>query len=100
MLNPARFVTTVFLVAPFSVLTCLAQTTSKPSPSPRVSSTITGRVTIHGQGLSGVIVALWDPSFSEPQQNRSIIAKTDPDGNYRITNIPVGNYSIAPTSAE
>jgi hypothetical protein len=94
-MNPPRFVA-IFLVASSSVLTCLAQPTSKPTPSLRAASTITGRVTVHGRGLSGVVVALWD----EPQQHRSIIAKTDPDGNYRIANIPVGNYSIAPTSAD
>src|ERR1700730_6965330 len=87
MTNRSRFVATVFLIASVCVLTCLAQTTSKPNPSSRPASTITGRVTVHGQGLSGVMVALWDRSSFEPQQQGSIIAKTDPDGNYRIANI-------------
>lgn len=99
-MNPTRLVATVLLMASFSVLTCLAQSTSKPNPSAKPASTITGRVTFHGHGLSGVLVALWDRSSIEPQQQGSIIAKTDPDGNYRIANIPVGNYSIAPRSAE
>jgi protocatechuate 3,4-dioxygenase beta subunit len=100
MKNPTRFVATFFLLAPLSVLTCLAQSTSKPNPSAKTTTTITGRVTVHGQGLSGAFVALWDRSLIEPQSQGTITARTDQDGNYRIANIPVGNYSIAPRSRE
>ena len=59
------------------------------------TSTISGKVTVGGKGLQGVVVAL---VISE--QHRSIFrptrfrSTTDQDGNYRITNVTPGNYEV------
>jgi hypothetical protein len=100
MKNRSCFVATVFLIASGCVSTCVAQSSSKSSPSPKPASTITGRVTVHGQGFSGAVVALWDRLHSEPQSQGTLTARTDQDGNYKIASIPVGNYNVSPRSAE
>jgi hypothetical protein len=63
------------------------------------TSTISGKVTVGGKGLQGIIVALAlsNPYRSNfrPTRFRSI---TDQDGNYRITNVPPGSYDVIAAS--
>ena len=63
------------------------------------NSTISGKVTVGGKGLQGIIVALtisdqYRSNF-RPTRFRSI---TDQDGNYRITNVPPGTYDVIAAS--
>lgn len=60
-----------------------------------VTSTISGKVTIGGKGLSGVVVGLaisdqYRSNF-RPTRFRST---TDEEGNYRITKVPPGSYEV------
>src|SRR5437868_5218124 len=63
---------------------------------------ITGRVTAHGKGLAGVTVTLRAANmggFAVQSSQDLPQVKTDADGNYRITDIPVGSYLVAPVAA-
>jgi carboxypeptidase family protein len=55
-------------------------------------STITGRVTLKGNGLPGITVG------ARPQSSGRtippVIATTDQDGNYRLSNLPGGQYDV------
>src|SRR5438876_8684109 len=67
-----------------------SQTQKKPS-----TNSVSGRITIRGKGAPGIVVGIRDLDFS-PQPSPAIRATTDQDGNYRISNIPAGNYQISP----
>ena len=59
------------------------------------TSTISGKVTVGGKGLQGVVVGLVSGdryrSNSHPTRFRGT---TDEDGNYRIRNVPPGTYEV------
>jgi hypothetical protein len=62
-------------------------------------STVSGKVTVGGKGLQGIIVALaisdqYRSNF-RPTRFRST---TDIDGNYRIMNVPPGSYDVIAAS--
>jgi hypothetical protein len=59
---------------------------------------ISGRVTVHGKGLSGVIVTLRAGGFGQAQSQTAPQATTDADGKYRITDIPIGSYVVTPVA--
>jgi uncharacterized protein (DUF2141 family) len=63
------------------------------------TSTISGKVTVGGKGLQGVVVGLVISdqygSNGRPTRFRAI---TDEDGNYRITKVPPGTYDVVPAS--
>src|SRR5947209_6774817 len=66
-----------------------------PSTVNKSGGTITGRVTAHGKGLAGVTVTLRTANFGNQTQDLPQ-ARTDADGNYRLTGIPMGNYFVTP----
>ncbi len=59
-----------------------------------VSASVSGRITARGKGVPGVTVS----AFSLPFAGQAVPSKTvtDQEGNYRLTNIPPGNYQISP----
>jgi 5-hydroxyisourate hydrolase-like protein (transthyretin family) len=63
------------------------------SKTPRGS--ISGRVTIKGKGVAGVVITLRRSEFINPNE-RVQRTRTDEDGNYRITNLAAGSYDISP----
>lgn len=58
------------------------------------TSTISGRVTLKGNGVSGIVVGL---VLIDNYRNQSVRnnATTDEDGKYRLTNVAVGTYEVA-----
>ncbi|PYS49565.1 MAG: hypothetical protein DMF68_09640 [Acidobacteria bacterium] len=63
----------------------------------KTGGVITGRITAHGKGLAGVTVTLHSANFGGQAQSQDLLqAKTDADGNYRITDIPIGSYFVTP----
>jgi hypothetical protein len=63
------------------------------------TSTISGKVTVGGKGLQGVVVGLVisDQNRSNPRPTR-FRAVTDEDGKYRIIKVPPGTYEVTPAS--
>src|SRR5882672_3799653 len=59
------------------------------------TSSVSGRITIHGKGASGIVVGIRSSDFSQ-RPLPALKATTDQDGNYQITNIPPGNYQVWP----
>ena len=72
-----------------------AQSTKQAIKAPR--GTVSGRVTIKDKGVPGVAVGLRKSDFNNPYES-FLRATTDPDGFYRITNVPAGAYEIAPSA--
>ncbi|HEV2707543.1 MAG TPA: carboxypeptidase-like regulatory domain-containing protein [Pyrinomonadaceae bacterium] len=60
-----------------------------------VPATLTGRVTHEGKGVGGVAIAVV-PGDRGPDRKPVARGSTDPEGNYRITNIPPGRYQVVP----
>lgn len=82
-------------VAGLSVLfvcaTCLAQT---PAAAPSTAS-VSGRVTIGGKGAAGITVVA---EIADTPFNNRTVAKTatDDEGNYRLSGLAVGRFTIIP----
>ena len=60
------------------------------------TGSINGRVTLKNKGVSLIIVVAIDPDDCDGEQHSSNRAYTDVDGNYRINNVPPGNYLVYP----
>ena len=67
-------------------------------PSKKTSS-ISGKVILKGNGLSGISVGaiIQGPTTSG---RRSFRAVTDTEGNYRISDLPPGNYELTPATPQ
>jgi hypothetical protein len=59
------------------------------------TSTVAGRITIHGKGAAGIVIGIRSSDFSQ-QPAPALKATTDADGNYQITDIPAGSYQVWP----
>lgn len=82
------------LILVFLGIHATAQRQTKPVKK-APTGTVSGKVTIKGKGAPGVVVAIRQIEFT-PQPAPSFKATTDQDGNYRITDVPAGNYQISP----
>jgi len=65
------------------------------NPKKPLTGSVSGRITVHGKGIAGIIVGVRSSDFS-PQPPPAIKATTDSEGNYRITGIPAGSYQVSP----
>ena len=69
----------------------LAQTTSKAG-----SASIAGRVTLGGKGIADIVVVA---SIASSYENRTVAqTRTDVDGKYRLSGLPMGAFRISPVS--
>ena len=59
------------------------------------TGSISGRITIHGKARAGIPVGLRAVEFGRPP-GATYKDTTDTEGNYHITNVPAGNYLVAP----
>jgi protocatechuate 3,4-dioxygenase beta subunit len=84
------------IFAIFSVaLAVHAQTTPVKEPG----ATITGNVTVQGKAAAGVIVVmLKNDRRTSGREYSGPKDVTDAEGNYRIENVPAGNYRIMPAA--
>lgn len=58
-------------------------------------ATVSGRVTTQGKGKAGIVVGIRASDFG-PQVAPAYKGTTDADGNYRVADIPPGNYQVMP----
>lgn len=95
MRQPARLVllTALLLAVPFS-LARAQQPPQKPA-----TGVITGRITLGDTGLPNVPVLLF--STDRMQRTRGSVARavTDYEGNYKLTNVAAGSYTVTPNAA-
>ena len=93
MFSTRRAVVCVLVIA--GVAVCgHAQSTSVQEQT----ASISGKVTVAGEGVKGVVIALRtkeSPSYGQLTSHRGV---TDDKGQYRITNVPAGNYLVTPTA--
>jgi Carboxypeptidase regulatory-like domain len=92
----ARYLCTVLLTT-LSLPALLAAQSTTPQTAKTPRSSISGRVTIKEKGVGGVMVGLRKTEFQLPTDSYQR-ATTDPDGSYRITNVPPGNYEVLPSA--
>ncbi len=62
-----------------------------------ITGNVSGRISLKGKGKAGIVVGLRTGDFG-PQMGPLLKATTDQDGNYRITDLPAGNYQVAPVA--
>ncbi len=63
--------------------------------SKKATGSVSGRVTVKGKGEAGIIVGLWSAEMGS-RTGPFFKAMTDVDGNYRIADLPAGNYQVSP----
>ncbi|HEY6230713.1 MAG TPA: carboxypeptidase-like regulatory domain-containing protein [Pyrinomonadaceae bacterium] len=72
------------------------QTKSAGNPTKTVTSSVSGRITVHGKGAPGITVAMRTQNNLPSTLTQPIKAVTDGDGNYRLTAVPPGSYQVFP----
>ena len=91
MTSSARQTTICILLILGAAVCVRAQTT----PPKAATGSISGQVTIKGKPAAGVTVVVNDPRVEMIRGRKGPSAKTDQTGNYRIPNLPAGNYEIS-----
>ncbi|HLM56413.1 MAG TPA: carboxypeptidase regulatory-like domain-containing protein [Pyrinomonadaceae bacterium] len=85
----------IFSLAALSAPAAAAQTTTPLRAE--APSSVTGRVTDGERGLPGLTVAIF--STGPESRNRPVArARTDAEGQYRLTGVPPGRYVVAPSA--
>ena len=79
----------VFIVA------IAANAQAQTTPAKDQTASISGKVTLKEKAAPGIVVVLTEDKYAGWQRFR-YRATTDAEGNYRLTNIPAGNYYVFP----
>lgn len=93
-MSPARLVT-IFLALSFCAPVGAAQSAAKAAG--KSGGVIAGTVTAHGKGLPDVTVTLRSAGIGGQGQDLPQ-TKTDAEGKYRITDVPIGSYFVTPVA--
>jgi protocatechuate 3,4-dioxygenase beta subunit len=70
---------------------------AQPAP-PKETATISGKVTVQGNAVQGVIITLRSMESTSYRKLMNQRGVTNANGEYRITNVPPGNYIVLPAS--
>ena len=76
------------------LLSAIVSANAQPAADKAPRATISGKVTIGGKGVSGVVVGLAIATPSSSIQITRFRGVTDEDGNYRIKNLPPDTYQV------
>lgn len=90
---PSYVIVLVFILSCAGFPTAASSQTKTQKKVP--TSTVSGRVTIHGKGAAGIVIGIRSSDFSQPPAP-GFRGTTDPDGNYQVTDIPAGSYQVSP----
>lgn len=82
------------IVSLLLLLTALASANAQTAVDKSSTSTISGKVTLGGKGVSGLVVALAIATPSSSIYVTQLRAVTDEEGNYRIKNVPPDTYQV------
>ena len=95
MVSSGRYAISSILLVLSTVIIAQAQ----GAPDKTSGATITGKVTIKGEGAPGIAVVLVQnvEGRQRPTRHRAF---TDGTGTYRITNVPPGNYRATTATSE
>lgn len=93
------YVRRVLVVTTVILITVMVEA-SAAHPQPQkdktgtASGAISGRVTIDGQPIRGVVVFLQASGGSMPAESPRITGKTDPNGHFELKGVPAGTYNV------
>jgi protocatechuate 3,4-dioxygenase beta subunit len=88
------------IVALLLLLTALASANAQTAVDKSSTSTISGKVTLAGKGVSGLVVGLAIATPSNTTYVTQLRAVTDEEGNYRIKNVPPDSYQVLVSSSQ
>jgi Carboxypeptidase regulatory-like domain len=80
------------------LLSTVVSAQSQSASDKAATSTISGKVTVGGKGVWGVVVGLLISEQYRSGRPTRFRSTTDEDGKYRITNVPPGTYEVIPAS--
>ncbi|HKG59023.1 MAG TPA: carboxypeptidase regulatory-like domain-containing protein [Pyrinomonadaceae bacterium] len=93
MVSSSRLVVAAILMIFSAAVSSLSQTTAEKG----ATASISGKVKLKDKGVAGVIVFAEEQN-SRRRQSSDYRDTTDQDGNYRITNVLAGTYTIRPAA--
>lgn len=82
------------IVSLLLVLTAVVSANAQPAVDKGSTATISGKVTLGGKGVSGLVVGLAIDTPSRSTHITHLKAVTDEEGNYRIKNVPPNTYHM------
>src|SRR5215216_2719243 len=94
MVSSSRLVVAAVLLTISAAVSSSSQTT----PEKGATASISGKVKIKDKAGAGVIIFAEEQN-SRRRQSSSYRATTDQNGNYRITNVRAGTYSVRPVAS-
>lgn len=94
MVSSSRLVVATVLM----IFSAAVSSSSQTTPEKGATASISGKVRIKDKVVAGVIVFAEDQHFRGRRQTSNYRGTTDQDGNYRITNVRAGTYSIRPVA--
>ncbi|MEN3327488.1 MAG: hypothetical protein V7638_2295 [Acidobacteriota bacterium] len=79
------------------ILTTAVVAQSQPAPAKEATGVVSGKVMIKGKAAAGIVISVRpNERTSGPQIIINYKGTTDDNGEYRIANVPAGNYLVIP----
>jgi protocatechuate 3,4-dioxygenase beta subunit len=80
------------------IISAAVSSSSQTTPEKAATATISGKVKIKDKAVAGVTVFAEEQNSRGWRQRSNFRGTTDQNGNYRITNVAAGTYSIRPVA--
>jgi hypothetical protein len=88
------------IVSLLLLLSAIVSADAQRAVDKAATTTISGKVTLGGKGVSGFVVGLAIATPSSSTYVTRLKAVTDEDGKYRIKNVPPGSYQVLLSAAD